>query len=149
MENASKALIIAGAILLSIAIIGIGMYVFNMASSTINKSNMSDSEVSAYNSQFRKYEGGNQNGATCKALCDTIRNHNAANQDDVTKQINVTYTNGGADLPGDPVDANNVANATSGAINGVKTQILEGRMYTVSFNYTNTGLIKTIQIRRQ
>ena len=30
MENASKALIIAGAILLSIAIIGIGMAVFQM-----------------------------------------------------------------------------------------------------------------------
>ena len=31
MENASKALIIAGAILLAIAIIGVGMYVFNNA----------------------------------------------------------------------------------------------------------------------
>ena len=31
MENASKALIIAGAILLSIAIIGIGMYVYNLS----------------------------------------------------------------------------------------------------------------------
>ena len=62
MENASKALIIAGAILLSIAIIGIGMYVFNMASGTINQANMSGQEIEAYNSEFTKYEGV-QNGA--------------------------------------------------------------------------------------
>ena len=35
MENASKALIIAGAILLAIAIIGIGMFVYNNVSGTI------------------------------------------------------------------------------------------------------------------
>ena len=35
MENASKALIIAGAILLSIAIIGVGMYVFQNVQETI------------------------------------------------------------------------------------------------------------------
>ena len=45
MENASKALIIAGAILLSIAIIGIGMAVFQMASGTISSANMSAQEI--------------------------------------------------------------------------------------------------------
>ena len=35
MENASKALIIAGAILLSILIIGLGMYIYNMAADAI------------------------------------------------------------------------------------------------------------------
>ena len=38
MENASKALIIAGAILLSILIIAIGMFIYNSASSTITDS---------------------------------------------------------------------------------------------------------------
>lgn len=57
MENASKALIIAGAILLSIAIIGIGMAVFQMASGTISSANMSAQEIEAYNSEFSKYEG--------------------------------------------------------------------------------------------
>ena len=67
MENASKALIIAGAILLSIAIIGIGMAVFQMASGTISSANMSAQEIEAYNSEFSKYEG-KVNGATAKAI---------------------------------------------------------------------------------
>ena len=42
MENASKALIIAGAILLSIAIIGIGMYVYNNAATAMEGTDMTD-----------------------------------------------------------------------------------------------------------
>ena len=41
MENASKALIIAGAILLSIAIIGIGMYVYSQAEGIMKNINIS------------------------------------------------------------------------------------------------------------
>ena len=49
MENASKALIIAGAILLSILIIAIGMYIFN-SSSNSGKSNFGgDSSYSSMN----------------------------------------------------------------------------------------------------
>ena len=47
MENASKALLIAGAILLAILIIAIGMFIYNSAQSTINNSmqSMSTQEV--------------------------------------------------------------------------------------------------------
>ena len=50
MENASKALIIAGAILLSILIITIGLYVYSNAKSTIDNSltSMSKSEKDAF-----------------------------------------------------------------------------------------------------
>ena len=55
MENASKALIIAGAILLSIAIIGIGMAVFQMASGTISSANMSAQEIEAFIAETFKH----------------------------------------------------------------------------------------------
>ena len=46
MENASKALIIAGAILLSIAIIGVGMFVYNSVSGTItDAADMTQQEI--------------------------------------------------------------------------------------------------------
>ena len=40
MENASKALIIAGAILLSILIIGLGMYIYQQANSATSGTNL-------------------------------------------------------------------------------------------------------------
>lgn len=56
MENASKALIIAGAILLSIAIIGVGMYVFQNVQETIKDgADMSADQIRTYNQEFTMY----------------------------------------------------------------------------------------------
>ena len=70
MENASKALIIAGAILLSILIIGIGMFIYNQAQDQINSSagQMSQEEVRVFNSQFKAYEGNRISGSQVKQL---------------------------------------------------------------------------------
>ena len=52
MENASKALIIAGAILLSILIIALGIYVFNMAKSATNTNSLDELQIQAFNDQW-------------------------------------------------------------------------------------------------
>lgn len=57
MENASKALIIAGAILLSILIIALGIYVFNMAKGATNTDQLDAVEKQTFNSSFTQYEG--------------------------------------------------------------------------------------------
>ena len=69
MENASKALIIAGAILLSILIIAIGMYIYTSSQATIQNSmtDMNTQEIQAFNSNFTAYEG-KQTGSQVKAL---------------------------------------------------------------------------------
>ncbi len=69
MENASKALIIAGAILLSILIIAIGMYIYTSSQATITQSmdGMTTSELEAFNSNFTSYAGA-QTGSQVKAL---------------------------------------------------------------------------------
>ena len=136
MENASKALIIAGAILLSIAIIGIGMYVYQMAAGTIEGANLSGQEVDAYNATFIKYEG-TQNGTTVRALFDTIRTHNITNSDDVSKQIIL--------VSGTATDGNDsTVGTTSAEISTQKKSINAGTKYTISFGYSSTGMIKTI-----
>ena len=56
MENASKALIIAGAILLAILLISLGIMIFNQAQDTVNNSGMSQAEITAFNNKFLKYE---------------------------------------------------------------------------------------------
>lgn len=75
MENASKALIIAGAILLSILIIALGVYIFNQAKSATNMDDLSNQQVEAHNSTFQNYED-TINGTQAKALIDAVRNNN-------------------------------------------------------------------------
>ena len=67
MENASKALIIAGAILLSILIIGIGMYIYNAAKEVMSSVNLDKYQIQEFNEQFNSYAG-NNNGSKAKTL---------------------------------------------------------------------------------
>lgn len=71
MENASKALIIAGAILLSILLISLGIMIFNQAQDTVNNSGMSQAEISTFNNQFLKYEG-RQKGSVVKSMINEV-----------------------------------------------------------------------------
>lgn len=141
MENASKALIIAGAILLSIAIIGIGMYIYTTAQQTIQSANMSQQEITTYNSEFIKYEG-TQNGSNVKALLQTIRSHNSVNADEISKCITVVQDDTGID---NVIEADDDGSSTA-EINHILASTYSGVQYTVKFGYTNSGLIKRISI---
>ena len=150
MENASKALIIAGAILLSIAIIGIGMTVYNMASSTIGGINMTDAEISTYNAKFDKYEG-TQTGSTVRAMLDTIRTHNSMNSEDASKQIVVNgdgtaLATAAAQDCADVDSTGDAQTATAANLTTLKATINSGSRYRISFGYSTTGLIKRINI---
>ena len=85
MENASKALIIAGAILLAILLISLGIMIFSQAQDTVTGSGMSEAELTAFNNKFLKYEGV-QKGTMVKALCQDIMatNSDSTNKDGVT-----------------------------------------------------------------
>ena len=80
MENASKALIIAGTILISILLITIGIVLINSGRDVANsgKNAMSSSAIQAFNSQFTKYEGNNKSYSEVKQLLNTIVSSNAS-----------------------------------------------------------------------
>ena len=106
MENASKALIIAGAILLSILLISLGILIFNQAQDTvINNSGMSQTEVVAFNNKITKYTGKKQKGSAMKSLLQEVVANNAANQDNENRRISVsgkaTISNGGTSVSSD------------------------------------------------
>lgn len=150
MENASKALIIAGAILLAIAIIGVGMFVFNNVYETITGSaDMSSQEILAYNQKYTAYAGENVKGAKVKSLCDTVNTNNLAAEDG-SKQIAVNYGTvyeGENTQVASPVEKNQ-GNTTSGVITGVKNQILSGRTYRVTIaTDPDSGLVSAIGIQ--
>ena len=87
VENASKALIIAGAILLAILLISLGIMVFTQAQDAVTNSGMSEAEITAFNNKFLKYEG-NQKGTMVKALIQEVLASNAST-DDAGKKVKV------------------------------------------------------------
>ncbi len=76
MENASKALIIAGAILISILIIGLGVYFYNMAASAGGKVNLNRQEANAHNQAFTTYFGDRKSSTDVKNLMQEVRSNN-------------------------------------------------------------------------
>ena len=139
MENASKALIIAGAILLAISIIGIGMYVFQQASGAMSGMTMDPEKAAAFNQKFDSYLGENVKGTQVRLLVDTVRNHNIASQSDDSLLVTLSSKDGtGTDVS---------------TLNSIKAGIKAGLTYKVSVEGnegydSKTGYIKTITIEQ-
>lgn len=88
MENASKALIIAGAILLSILIISLGIMIFNQAQDAMANGGMSEAEISAFNNKFIKYQGKSQKASVIKNLVQEVNVSNAQEENvNNTRQV--------------------------------------------------------------
>ena len=99
MENASKALLIAGAILLAILIIAIGMFIYTSAQSTVNNSmtSMTTQEIDAFNNQFISYEQA-QTGSNIKAMIGRLVANAKTYAEEPNKIPNVYYTKGSGSL---------------------------------------------------
>ena len=139
MENASKALIIAGAILLSILIIGLGMMIFQKAQGAMEGAGLDTEKVNAYNSKFEDYEG-TCSGTNARALCDLVRSHNNANVDDPSRQIKIVSA-------GKPSETANENVIPASEINGIKKDIKAGKTYTVTLGYdAKSGYVVGISI---
>ena len=79
MENASKALIIAGAILIAILLISVAVLIINSTSSTTDriKTQSDVMSIQAYNSQFLSYLSDNASGREAKSLISLVMSQNA------------------------------------------------------------------------
>ena len=78
MENASKALIIAGAILLSILIISLGIMVYNNAKNAANGGNIDKTQIQGFNSEWEGYVGNNRTADQIRSLYQAVIASNAA-----------------------------------------------------------------------
>ena len=93
MENASKALIIAGAILLAILLISLGIMIFNQAQDTVTNSGMSEAELTAFNNKFLKYEGDAVKGTMVKSMVQEVKaNLNTDTRQQTTKGTEISTT---------------------------------------------------------
>lgn len=140
MENASKALIIAGAILLAILLISLGIMIFNQAQDTVNNSGMSKAEISSFNNQFTKYEG-IQKGSNVKSL---IQEVNTSNVSDVQEGNDRSI-----EMTGDGITASTADGKTS-AKTYATSGIASSAQYTVSLEYdSNSGYVNKISITKK
>ena len=80
MENASKALIIAGAILISILLITVGITVMNAAGGATDQVEGTSDTMArqTFNAQFSAYEGSGKSAGDVKALIALIKSNNGA-----------------------------------------------------------------------
>lgn len=88
MENASKALIIAGAILISILLISIGIILINSGKDVTETgtAGMTSQKIQTFNSQFTAYEG-TKKGSEIRGIYNTV---NASNATDSQHQVTIT-----------------------------------------------------------
>ena len=140
MENASKALIIAGAILISILIISLGVIIYQQAAGVVNNNSMDELEVTQFNSKFENYFGNNIKGATAQSLVEAVKANNNS-QDDTSRMVEVTVI----------ANTNNFSGETKGEVASKPTSyptLAKGKTYQIkAVRYTTAGLISKIEIK--
>ena len=128
MENASKALIIAGAILISILLISVGILVMNSTGNMQDQvSSSADSmAIETFNSQFLSYETDTNSAAQIRTLISKVNASNASN--DATTSADEKYVE--------------VAWGTGLSASTLKST----KRYTVTVGYATTGYINKLTI---
>ena len=132
MENASKALIIAGAILIAIMLISLSVFIFNrMGGQAKEMANMDEQQISAFNSKITPYIGNSIAGSQVNALLQYCLTSNMA-----AKKAGETYKyitiSGAASLTQDSTTFTRVDTS--------------GKYYKVVGTHDENGLITTIEI---
>ena len=151
MENASKALIIAGAILIAIVLITLGVIILGQGQEVAQNANMSETEIATFNAKFTQFEGTNVRGSNVKQLYKTVLQHNLA-QNDEGKKVSITATaesgnNATPSISSLSKTATGFTTTSGNSTTTVKTGD-SGKTYTVTCNYSNTtGLVTDIAVK--
>ena len=139
MENATKALIIAAAILIAIVLISLGVFVLGQGSTMVQEnSDMTAEQVTAYNAEWEAYTG-KATGSKVKQLINAVNQHNRTT-DDASKKI--TLNSSGKIKK---TDESVVLFAV--VIQDNKQQIENGSSYQITISkHTSGGLVSEIKV---
>lgn len=140
MENASKALIIAGAILLAIVLISLGLVVVQRTRNTIGNANVDQQEITSFNNQFESYIGPNKTASQVISLAQAVQASNVSEQSNGTKRYIEFKSN--ATLNG-TADGTTSKAATPPAVPiGSVSQLSSAVRYTITIQYDKaTGYV--------
>ena len=140
MENASKALILAGSILIALIIISLGVIIFrNFSNSVTTNTSLDKQTIAAFNRKIEPYIGENKSGSQVNTLRDIAIsiNNNAKVQGGSMQYVNMT-------INGSPVTSYDTSSNIV-TINNVKAET--GKFYKVEPTYNpDTALINTISV---
>lgn len=143
MENASKALIIAGAILLSILIIAIGMYIYNSSQNSITEagSQIDAQEKQNFNQQWEMYEG-KQSGSNVRSLISKMASNAKTNEEEDSRLPDLQYS---ADGSADVTVTSDVNDINISGFNDARTAIQARHQYTVKLELdSDTALVNKV-----
>ena len=138
MENASKALLIAGAILICIVLISVGMLVLNSTTDVTDQvGDITTSQAAqSFNSNYTGYAG-TQKGSSVRQLLGAIATNNQTNNAGHT--IKVTTSNIGTDI----TDVNDASDITA-----KMSDIVNSATYTVEITAMDAGYVSAIKISK-
>ena len=125
MENASKALIIAGAILVSILLISIGVIIINSTGDMQDQvgTTTDTMAIETFNAQFTQYEGSTVPASTVRSLISKVNASNSQN----TQQVKL--------LDGSKKQITSSSSITS------------GKTYSVSITKYDKGYVNEITVK--
>lgn len=130
MENATKALLIAAAILVAIIIISLGLAVVRQGQEAVSGADLSEAEMEAFNAKFKPYEGTNVSTADVNALLSAVFSHNQTTTDG--NYVTVKSS-----------DSVIILNSSATSIGDAKKT--GSSRYTVTLNYKN-GIVESITV---
>ena len=143
MENASRALILAGSILIAILIIALGVMIFNRAQNSVDTTALSTTEINMFNSKFERYSD-NQLGSQVKSMLSFAISNASTNGEDPIRLPTIKFD--------DVKTAEGGAKATKNLNNyidnlsTIRNNITSTHTYKVTCSYATTGLIYEITI---
>lgn len=130
MENATKALLIAAAVLVAILIISFGLVIYNKSTTATDSADLTATQIQAQNEKFAKYEGENQRGSVVNALLETVlTNNTTATSEGAKVTVNGAVTLGTSDR-------------------SIGTKADTSVLYNIACTRGSSGVITTITITR-
>ena len=148
MENASKALIIAGSVLVTIMVIALGVTIFNKAHDAADTSGLDTTEITMFNSKFERYAN-NQSGSQVKSLMSFAISNASTNKDEPMKLPSFNLNNPALPAHGATDSGFSTINDYISQLTSIRQAIISTSQYNVTFDYFNDGLISQITITKQ
>ena len=134
MENATKALLIAAAVLVAILIISFGLVIYNKSTTATDSADLTATQIQAQNEKFAKYEGENQRGSVVNALLQTALTNNTTATSDGAK---VAVYKGSSDSSDEYLKKDSTALASKADTS---------KLYNITCSRNTSGVIDKIYI---
>lgn len=149
MENASKALIIAGAILLSILIISLGIGVFNAAKEGSGTQELDATQIQTFNNKWEGYAKGSHTASKIRDILNAVVTHNISEEN--------AGTNNYVDLNVEETDSQKTYSCVNGSdtntasfrtsVQGIKLD--NKSKYEIDLEYAENGLVCQLNIKKK